>query len=99
MLENCNFYHGAIIVVAPGQCISQGFRFVFTYDGLDFDSFSHEVDSAIKRIRKEIRSSLFSNYYLGKTLAVFGLCNYFTPGEEPHFIKFIKIQNVREFKL
>lgn len=99
MLENCNFSTGAIIVLAPGQTLSQGLVSCFEYDDSDDFSFIREVESSIRDIRKEIRSSDWCEPYRGKTLAVFSWHVDYTSMETATFYKFIKIQNVAEFKL
>lgn len=71
MSENCNFSTGAIIVLAPGQPLSQGLVSCFEYDDSDDSSFIRGVESSIRDIRKEICSADWCEPYRGKTLAVF----------------------------
>lgn len=98
MSENCNLRTAAIVVVAPGETLSQGIVQKFIYDLSDGDSFQREVASAIKDVRKMIRLR-WCHLYGGKTVAVFGWYCGYEPQEHARFIKFIKIQNVMEFKL
>lgn len=95
---NCNLCTAAIVVVAPGETLSQAFVQKFIYDSFDDSSFHREVDSAIKEFRRNVLLR-YSHLYGGKTLAVFGWYYDYTPQEHAHFIKFIRVKNVKEFKL